>query len=572
MQRRRFLQTLLGSSFFVASPIHLYLAERSEVAGVHDLQADLVIIGGSLGGCAAALAAVRNGQSVIMTEESDWIGGQLTSQAVPPDEHPWIEQFGSTRSYRNLRNSIRQYYRENYPLSATARNAMHLNPGNCGVSRLCHEPAAALFVLEAIFAPYISNGQMRMLRETIPVGVDVDHDEIRAVEVEQIGSGKRTVLSAPYFLDASETGELLPFAGAEYVTGAESRQQTGEPHAPDEADPGNMQAPTWCFAMEYRPGEDHVITQPERYDFWKKYKPDLSPPWPGNLFSWTYSNPRTLEPRTLGFDSRRGSATENYNLWKYRRLIDPDNFSDNFYAGGITLVNWPQNDYMAGNLFEVSPLEAEQHRNAAKELSISLFYWLQTDAPRPDGGTGWPGLRLRPDLMGTALGLAKKPYIRESRRIEAVFTVKEQHVGTAARMEITGKNQGEVTATRFPDSVGIGSYRIDLHPSSSGDNYIDISSLPFEIPLGAFIPVRMKNLIPACKNIGTTHITNGCYRLHPVEWNIGESAALLAVYCNENNLQPGEIRGNQSLLQKFQQFLIQNGVEIRWPTPMTTSL
>ena len=40
--------------------------------------------------------------------------------------------------------------------------------------------------------------------------------------------------------------------------------------------------------------------------------------------------------------------------------------------------------------------------------------------------------------------------------------------------------------------------------------------------------VRMENLLPAGKNLGTTHITNGCYRVHPVEWNIGESAGALA--------------------------------------------
>ena len=70
---------------------------------VKELAADLVIIGGGLGGCAAALAAARNGLRVIMTEETDWIGGQLTAQAVPPDENPWIETFGGTRSYLELR-------------------------------------------------------------------------------------------------------------------------------------------------------------------------------------------------------------------------------------------------------------------------------------------------------------------------------------------------------------------------------------------------------------------------------------------------------------------------------------
>src|SRR5262249_5740122 len=161
--------------------------------------------------------------------------------------------------------------------------------------------------------------------------------------------------------------------------------------------------------------------------------------------------------------------------------------------------------------------EATKHIERAKQLSFSLLYWLQTAAPRADGGTGWRGLRLRPDIVGTEDGLAKYPYIRESRRIRAEFTVLEQHVGVDARKR--SQPDAEKGAEIFKDSVGIGSYRIDLHPSTGGNNYIDIASLPFQIPLGALIPRRIENLLPACKNIGTTHITNGCYRLHPVEWN-----------------------------------------------------
>ncbi|SEJ03291.1 hypothetical protein SAMN04487995_3132 [Dyadobacter koreensis] len=43
------------------------------------------------------------------------------------------------------------------------------------------------------------------------------------------------------------------------------------------------------------------------------------------------------------------------------------------------------------------------------QLSLSLLYWLQAEAPRPDGGKGWPGIRLRKDMMGTEDGLAKYP-------------------------------------------------------------------------------------------------------------------------------------------------------------------
>lgn len=135
-------------------------------------------------------------------------------------------------------------------------------------------------------------------------------------------------------------------------------------------------------------------------------------------------------------------------------------------------------------------------------------------------------------------------------------------------MKATGLRREEVTAARFDDSVGVGSYRIDLHPSTQGDNYIDISSLPFEIPLGALLPQRMTNLLPACKNIGTTHITNGCYRLHPVEWNIGESVGALVAFCLREDATPHQVRGDEAALDTFQRALQAQGVELRWPRPM----
>jgi NADPH-dependent 2,4-dienoyl-CoA reductase/sulfur reductase-like enzyme len=75
-----------------------------------ELRCDVAVSGG-VGGFAAAFAALRDGMSVVLTEETDWIGGQLTSQAVPPDENAWIEMFGCTRAYHNYRNAVREYYR-----------------------------------------------------------------------------------------------------------------------------------------------------------------------------------------------------------------------------------------------------------------------------------------------------------------------------------------------------------------------------------------------------------------------------------------------------------------------------
>ena len=564
MKRRSFLQcvALTAAGRVKVSAFAGFTLQRAQPK---ELKADLIIVGGGTGGCAAALAAVRNGLQVIMTEETDWIGGQLTQQAVPPDEHPWIEGFGGTRTYREFRSQVREYYRRNYPLTPEARSRRELNPGNGGVSRLCHEPRVAVAVLEQLMAPFVSGHHLIVLRRHKAVSAETQADSVKAVTVRSLDSGDDLTLSAQYIIDATEMGELLPLTRTEYMIGFESQRDTQEPHAPAEAQPRNIQSFTCCFAIDYLAGEDHTVDKPDEYDFWRNYSPQLRPAWPGKLLSWQYSHPITLQPRTMMIDPLREDEPGKSGFWRYRRIADRRNFVEGTYKGDICLVNWPQNDYWLGNLIDVPEAEARKHLRRAKQLSLSLLHWMQTEAPRPDGGTGWPGLRLRKDIVGTEDGLAKHPYIRESRRIKAEFTVLEQHVGTEARIQLTGKSQEEVTAERFPDSVGIGSYRIDLHPSSGGDNYIDVSSLPFQIPLGSLIPQRVENLLPGCKNLGVTHITNGCYRLHPVEWNIGESAGLLAAFALQRKITPRQVRNQKPLLSDFQKFVQDQGVETAWP-------
>lgn len=531
---------------------------------MRELSTDILIVGGGTGGVAAAMAATSLGHRVILTEETDWIGGQLTAQAVPPDEHRWIEQFGCTRRYRQYRDEVRAYYRRHHPLTAEALRQPALNPGLGGVSRLCHEFRVGLAVLEAQLAYPRARGLLQLLLHTVATAVDVDGDRVRAVRLVSQETGEELVVQARYVLDATELGDLLPLAGVEYVSGAESQADTGEPHAvTGAAQPENVQSITWCFPMAYDPssGANHVIDRPAQYGRWRDYVPALTPVWPGRLLDWTHAEPRTLAPRRRVLfpheETTRGQA-----LWLYRRLIAREQYAAGAMPQEVTLVNWPQNDYVEGNLIDKPVEEVQRYLEEARQLSLSLFYWLQTDAPRPDGGAGYPGLYLRPDLVGTADGLAKYPYIRESRRIKAVFTVTEQHVGAAARGIARGAvGEGEP----FFDSVGVGCYRIDLHPSTAHDNYVDIDSLPFRIPLGALLPVRIRNLLPACKNLGITHITNGCYRLHPVEWNIGEAAGLLAAHCLDRSLEPQQVRADERKLQAFQALCVAQGFELAWP-------
>lgn len=523
---------------------------------------DIIICGGGVGGVAAALACARLGRRVLMTDPTDWIGGQLTSQAVPPDENPWIETHGGTQSYRAFRDGVRRYYRDMFPLTSAARANPLLNPGLGFVSRLCHEPRVALAVLEGMLAPYVSSGQVAILTRHVPIAATIAGDRVTGVVIRSLETGREREYAAPYFLDATETGDLLPLAGVEYVIGAESRDETGEPHAPSgPARPGNQQGATWCFAMSHHPGEEHLIDRPASYDFWRAHRDAF---WPGPLLGWTDLHPITCEPRThtlFGPDNDPEQFTRGDNfhwgsqgLWHYRRIRSQQQMADG--GSDISLVNWPMNDYWLKPLVDVSPEDAQSALSAAHDLSLSVLYWLQTEAPHPDGNSaGYPGLRLRPDVVGSHDGLAKHIYIRESRRIKAAMTVVEQHIASDLRS----------SAEAFPDSVGIGCYRIDLHPTTGGDSYIDIGCHPYQIPLGALLPVRVENLLPACKNLGVTHITNGAYRLHPVEWAIGEAAGTLACYCLTHNIPPRAVRGAPHHLQDFQSLLTAQGIPIAWP-------
>lgn len=516
---------------------------------------DVLVVGGGLGGVSATLAALRQGAKVILTEKLPWLGGQLTAQAVPPDEGPWIEQLIHSASYDAFRRAIRNYYRHNMPLTEAARAAVHLNPGQGNVGTLCHEPRVAVAVLNEMLAPHVAAGRLKVLHGLGPVSVEMEGDRCRAVTYEAPGGATVTV-EARTVIDATEIGALLPLARVEHVLGAESRETTGELHAIDgPADPADQQAVTWGMALSYDPDGDHVIEKPATYETFRNMR---LPFWPGPQFDWTVSNHVTHEPLERPLFAGDSDAPYLFDLWHARRIAYRRNFAEGSYPSDITIANWPQMDYWFGPAVTGDATLDAATVEAARQLSLSFLYWMQTEAPRHDGGYGYRGLIPRGDVLGTADGTAMQPYWREGYRIRAEFTVLEQHIGCAAR-------PGAETAEAFPDSVGIGAYRIDLHPNSHGNrNTVDIDCYPFQIPLGALLPERVENLLPACKNIGTTRITNGAYRVHPVEWSIGEASGTLAALSLREGLPPRAYRNGEKLAD-LQAALRAAGVLLEWP-------
>jgi hypothetical protein len=537
-----------------------------------EIHSDVVIIGGGVGGVSAALAALKAGRSVVMTESTAWLGGQLTSQLVPSDEHLFIEQTGANESYRAFRGELRDLYRRNYPLTPEAKSDPHLNPGAGWVTPLSVDPRVIVNVIDGMLLPYVANGQLTVIKHAEPTAASVDGDHVTSVTIRESPSGDETVVRGGFFLDASELGALLVLANVEHVSGRESQEQTGEPNAAKTADPTDMQSVTWCFALDHIDGADFTIDRPIDYDCFRTWSPAHRGGLPIFDFraginsdgsarrTWRLDINADDDPFAIDLDHRNMGRTPD--LWTFRRIAARRQFREGYLASDITVVNWPMNDYVGGPLFGVP--DAADHWRGAKEQSKSLLYWLQTEAPRPDGGTGWPGLRLRADVAGTEDGFAMYPYIRESRRILALRTIVEQEVSATLR--------GPRGAVRYDDTIGTGHYYwIDRHPSTRGTVWNGDVPHPFEIPLSSLVPRRVRNLLPACKNIGTTQITNGCYRLHPVEWSIGEAAGALAAFSLAHSTEPHAVASSERLLASFQRDLEKRGVQLRWPEGMLWS-
>jgi len=539
---------------------------------------DILIIGGGTGGVAAALGAARAGARVVIAEPTDWLGGQFTAQAVPPDENRWVESFGCNRSYAALREGVRRWYREHRPLTAPAMADPLLNPGGGWVSRLCAEPRVWHEVIVSMLEPFI-----RDRRVTVLLGHELLAAELGGQAGERVKAvtlrgpdGTLATLSATFVLDATELGDALELCGIEHAIGAEHRAVYGELHGRDDkTHPLDQQACSWCFAVEHRPGENHVIPRPAAYDFWKAYVPEMrdGTAWTGPLFSWTVPSHNAEGRRTfrlVPWPDEPGPG--EWEMWRYRRIVDAGLCSSDpaNKHPDVSLINMVQMDYWRKPLLGVSPEARAEALGEAKEQSRCLLYWMQTDAPRHDGGTGYPGLRPRGEELGTDDGFAKHVYIREPRRLIARTIMHEGHVGSdqrhaEGRAVSPGAPADLGSGEAFDDSVAIGHYTIDLHPSCAGRNSVYVPCAPFRVPMGALIPKRVRNVLAAGKCLGVSHVVNASTRMHTTEWAVGEAAGILAAWCVAHGKEPHWVHDDIARVREVQQAMARQGVAMAWP-------
>jgi hypothetical protein len=423
------------------------------------------------------------------------------------------------------------------------------------VSHFSVTPVTAAIALNEAIEPYLHTGQLTIIALTEPIQVLSEQPvgEYRRVTgvVCRNRQGNQFTVKGTITIEATDLGDLLELGNIESRVGQEARSETGEAILPEMAQPMCQQAFTVCAIVECAEAVGQPIPAPPGYG----QDPWLNP----QDFPSTFWVNRSDQWEGLEFFHPSG-------MFRYRRLQRSIADSE-VYPGDVSVMNWgtsplsaggPQgcgNDYPFGAVLTgVSRAERDRNIQRGRDRTQAYLHFLQATAALD--------LTPRGDLTWTADGIALEPYIREARRGVALTTIRHEDVATKFF-------PGAARAHSFEDSVGIGQYHyLDFHPNEAPGHVnlteADRRSLPFTIPLGALIPLRTDGLILSAKSIGTTHITNSAYRMHPIEWAIGEAGGHLAAFALAEGATVREIAKVTHLKRKFQGQLARFGIPIYW--------
>jgi hypothetical protein len=506
---------------------------------------DVVIAGGTTAAFAAAVSSAESGARTALIEPTNWVGGQLTASAVPAVDEAWhritdpkTKQVYNVASIARSRPNMTPNFRA--MLDATG------NPGAGWVSNYCFQPKDFLdehllpleeklkdklvvfrdTVIKSVDA-YPVTGRIRSItaiHRTPKAGVGwkgydraLSEDLIDWYSPKDSPRFTKSVLTfegsialghSTVFIDATEWGEVLALANAPYLQGVETVD-------------GGRDGNDTC-------GQATVFDIVERLNA----EPVEEPPGPTNV-------------KNLGFGSYKKNGDAWDRIWTYRRIKGRGSKPS---IGDLSLQNWGYsgrdgeggNDYPFGYLFK-SKVDTFKERadwtggvdlavmNAAEQRALAWHYWFKAHVPAPyvpDQVT------LDKGVLGTGTGLAKMPYIRDTRRSIGLD-------GFILKVADLGGEPSQLTGKRFKDRVALGAYAADIHPVINCDYpryiYGGHETLPFCIPFRSLTNEKYGNLLVAGKTMAQSFLANSATRLHPIEWSSGTAAGVAASSMSKNN-------------------------------------
>ncbi|GAA4466018.1 FAD-dependent oxidoreductase [Novipirellula rosea] len=535
----------------------IHHADATEPAVV---EADLLVVGGTESGCAAAVQAARMGvQKIVLVNDIDWLGGQFSAEGLGAIDENRAHQYNGTVPIP--RSGI---FREVIDAIETKNAQLYggiKRPGNTRVITTAR-PVVSESVFRNLLAPYEQSEQIQRYSRYRVSSAIVDGDNVRGVEfvaTDAATKPNKLIVRARMTIDASDWGDVIKASGASWDCGIDAKAEWGEPSAPETNQPTTDLAPiTYCMILVEQPQES------------------------------LFPKPTTYDPRY--FTGTWGWIDEEF-AYTTRRLVDGKGFTE-FDHADVLLINSPQIDYPldslpAGVLRELEQSEAGVSKKTlvamtpaqreivfedAKRHTLRYYYHLQTNFPK------FRRMALS-DEFGTADQLPPKPYVRESLRLVARHIIREQEVDGFG-------GYPNYATTMFPDAVFSWQFEKDFHPTQrtwvSGDDNTGPWEATFRgnrrfgrggtgravFPLRALVPERIQGLLGAQKNLGYTSIVGSSCRLHDQSIHAGQASGAVAAVSLRNHVAPAAIYLRPDQLAEIWEGLLEpaGGVPLAiWP-------
>ena len=494
---------------------------------------DVVVYGATSAGVTAAIAAKREGASVILIAQNELIGG-LTSSGLGATDMANKKVVGGI-SYE-FYNRIYEYYLDDSAWTSQTRDEYFEELG-----KDIYSGKDDTLRMQWVFEPHVAEQVFRdMLAEDgVPVifneRIDLENGvKMNGTRIESIVTESGKEFGAKVFIDCGYEGDLMAEAGVTYRTGREANSEYDEtmngilpnnneieltspwivegdpdsgllPFIEDdklgetgEAD-GRAQAYCFRFTLSTDPDNRLPITKPENYH----------PEW---------------------YETRARMFLENPELGNELTLSKmPNNKTDTNHADFVGMsYEYADGDYLSRMNIE------DDHR----DYVLGLLYFYAYDERVP--------LNVREQMREYGLALDEfeengnfpvNIYLREGRRMVSDYVMKESDV-------ITQSIPGEITKTTAPHSVGQGFYWFDSHRvayyiynigedgSESGfqtDGNFWKSRRDYPISYESIRPKKEEcvNLyVPVC--LSSTHAAYGSIRMETTYMIVAESAGTAA--------------------------------------------
>lgn len=545
---------ILGTTIVLC--VQLLLAAGA-VAQSPRVDTDLLIVGGTESGCAAAIQAARMGvKSITIVNDIDWLGGQFSAEALVaidenrgPAGYDHTVPFPRAGLFREVIDRIEAINLQKYGVA---------RPGNTRVITTCR-PADAERVFREMLQPYIDSGQVRIISNHYPVEALVAGDTLTGMRFRSSADDASDLtVSAALTIDASDWGDAIKLAGADYEFGPDLKATYGEPLAPDSRDEyplTDMNPITYCM----------VIVESDRY---------------------------APIPEPLGYDVRNydGHPYPKDPLWLYasRRLVDHYGFPD-IQHPDVLLLCFPTFDYPLDvlpktvadaleamqpgasrlNIVQMTRQQRQLVFEDAKQHSLGFLYYLQTVVhdEMPDKTHSFRRFKLS-DEFGTPDKMPPKPYVRESLRLKAAYMMRQQDTtgfGGQAR---------NYASAMYDDGIACWQFEYDFHPTKREflDEHLG-SAGPWQggfrrnrtwgppysgkslFPLRSLVPEKVDGLLGAQKNLGYSSIVSSALRLHDQSIAVGQAAGAVAAVAIQTQTLSRELPYRRELLSRIREGL-----------------